>query len=66
MCPEIIVTKPIDSKPTVQEHTDLGNFLKAQGATDIDVTEAIGLSTGQDRREVVERLRAWLKIRPKA
>lgn len=53
--------KPRDGKPTAQEHTDLRNFLKSRGASDADVTAAIGLSAGNNRRETVEGLRVWLR-----
>ena len=57
--------KPKDQQMLANEFGQLRTYLAKKGVKQAQIKEAIGDITGP-RAEVVDKLRAWLKTRPKA
>jgi len=57
--------RPKDEQMPANEFGQLRAFLAKKGVKQVQIKEVIGDITGP-RAEVVDKLRAWLKTRPKA
>ena len=60
------MAKPKDSQPVAAEVASLRAHLRARGVQAADDNDAIGVNpVTLTRQQIADRLRAWLKERPK-